>query len=306
MASEGLQDIRLFPSSPDPRLYYPATTHERALAKLIHSLEMGEPFALIAGEAGMGKTLLAQVLLDRLENRSGVLFLPHGRFESCEGLLKTLLFDLGVQTSASTISDLRLELTGFLLEQASESGPGLVIQDECHLLGTEILEEYRILGNLETGLGRAVQTVFLGCPKVLEKIQDPVLVSLRQRLVVCPPLQKMDDFEAADYLLHHGRIRLGVGNYFSEEAMECIVRFSGGVPRLLNQAAQLAHEYRIALKCDQNKVGRESALRAIEDLKSPWGHLGFFQSNSGNGMNSEGLSQPDICVLAQNRLGLSA
>lgn len=306
MAMEGQKETRLFPASPDPRLYYPSTTHEKALGRLLHSLELGEPFALLAGETGMGKTLLAQVLLDRLESRAGVLFLAHGRFESSEGLLKSLLFDLGVPYQSHSVSDLRLQLTGCLLDQARESGPGLVIQDEAHLLGRDIFEEYRILGNLETGTGRAIQTVFLGNPESLDCIQDPGLVSLRQRLIICPLLEKLGDCEAADYLLHHARRQFGHGGYFTEEALECLVGFSKGVPRLLNQSGQLAHEYRLALDPGNFQVSKEAARRAVEDLISPWGHQGMFSCSSGDRNEQIQFSGPEVRMISRNEMGLSA
>lgn len=306
MAMEGQKEHRVFPSSPDPRLYYPSTTHEKALGRLLHSLEQGEPFALLAGETGMGKTLLAQVLLERLENRSGVLFLAHGRFESSEGLLKSLLFDLGVTAQSHSISDLRLQLTGYLLDLAKDSGPGLIIQDEAHLLGREIFEEYRILGNLEAGTGRAIQTVFLGNPETLDCIQDPVLVSLRQRLFICPLLEKLGDCEAADYLLYHGRRRFGPGGYFSEEALECLVKFSKGVPRLLNQSGQLAHEYRLALDPAHTQVSKDAAKRAVEDLISPWGHQGVFPGAARDWNTQNHFSEPEVKIISRNELGLSA
>lgn len=142
---------RFFPTTPNASCYYPSTGHEVALAGLVKALEFGEPFALLIGQPGLGKTLLAQVLLQRLENPKAVAFLPHARFDNTLGLLKGILFDLGLPSVKQTAQELRMDLTEKLYESFAEHGPALIIQDEAHLLHPELLEEYRLIGNLETG-----------------------------------------------------------------------------------------------------------------------------------------------------------
>ncbi len=280
------QSGRFFPSNPDTSCYYPSTGHEVALAALIKALEFGEPFILLFGQAGLGKTLLAQVLLERLENPSAVVFLPHARFENPLGLLQAILFDLGCLSVKQTAQELRMELTEKLYSSFIENGPALIIQDEAHLLNPDLLEEYRLIGNLETGSGRAAQIVLLAQSEILETLKKPNFESFRQRVTICPPLEPLGKYEAADYLIHHIRMQqfavshslelLNGGNSasFTENAMEKLVSYCCGVPRILNQVAELSHQQ--ALQGRQNlhrgvcNVNLENVLEAIDQLKRPW------------------------------------
>ena len=259
---------RFFPTTPNASCYYPSTGHEVALAGLVKALEFGEPFALLIGQPGLGKTLLAQVLLQRLENPKAVAFLPHARFDNTLGLLKGILFDLGLSSVKQTTQELRMDLTEKLYESFAEHGPALIIQDEAHLLHPELLEEYRLIGNLETGGGRAAQVVLLSQPDILETLKKSYFESFRQRITFCPTLEPLGKYEAADYLIHHARIAQKLPGYFTESALEKLVSFSCGIPRILNQVGELSHQQ--VTQAGQNRLDLEHVQTAIELLKRPW------------------------------------
>ncbi|MEY4613430.1 MAG: hypothetical protein RL179_1403 [Planctomycetota bacterium] len=294
---------RFFPSTPNPSCYYPSTVHEVALAGLVKALEYGEPFALLIGQPGLGKTLLAQVLLERLENPKAVAFLPHARFENSQGLLQGILFDLGLRSEKHTAQELRMDLTEKLYQSYAENGPALIIQDEAHLLQPELLEEYRLIGNLETGSGRAAQVVLLAQPDILETLRKPYFESFKQRLSICPSLEPLGKYEAADYLIHHSRIRRDMPGYFTESALEKLVSFSCGIPRILNQVGEISHQQ--VVQAGQLKMDLEHVQAAIELLKRPWlrarenREFDHFQ-------NMDRVQGPDVRLLNHGGLGWTA
>jgi general secretion pathway protein A len=144
----------------------------------------------------------------------------------------------------------------------------LIIQDEAHLLHPELLEEYRLIGNLETGGGRAAQVVLLSQPDILETLKKSYFESFRQRITFCPSLEPLGKYEAADYLIHHARIAQKLPGYFTESALEKLVSFSCGIPRILNQVGELSHQQ--VTHAGQKRLDLEHVQTAIELLKRPW------------------------------------
>src|SRR2546423_531618 len=199
----GLQR-RPFPATPDSTCYYPATSHERALARLLQAVQGNEGLVLLTGEPGVGKTLLCHCLLQRCgEVRSA--FVTNSHLPDRAALLQAILYDLGLPHAGRSEQELRLALTDDLLEHCVEKGPTLLVVDEAHHLGPDLLEELRLLSNLEGGAGRALQVVLVALPALLDTLAGPELASFRQRLVARACLTPLAPAEAADYLLHHLR-----------------------------------------------------------------------------------------------------
>src|SRR4051794_33173917 len=231
---------RPFHSAPDCSRYYPATGHEQALEQLLQALIDNEGLVLLTGAPGVGKTLLCHCLLQRCGDVRSA-FVTNSHLPDRVALLQAILYDLGLPHEGRTEQELRLALTDNLLEHYAEKGPMLLIVDEAHHLAADLVEELRLLSNLEGGEGRALQVVLVALPAFLEMLGRPELASFRQRLAVRASLMPLAAAEAADYLLHHLRaVSDRAEQLLTEETLAVLARGTGGVPRLLNQAAHRA------------------------------------------------------------------
>jgi type II secretory pathway predicted ATPase ExeA len=253
---------RPFPSTPDPARYYPATSHERAIARLLSGLADGEGVMVLSGVPGTGKTLLCHCLAERLGADRGIVFLTNSHVGSRAGLLQALLYDLALPYEGRGEQEMRLALTDHLLRGYEEGRSTILILDEAQHLTADLLEELRLLGNLEARCGKALQVVLVGQPALLETLRRPELTALCQRLAVRAELEPLALQEAADYLLHHLRVAGGrPERLFVDEALELLSRQTRGVPRLLNQAAHQA--LNLAAEADAAQVDAEAALEAL-------------------------------------------
>lgn len=271
---------RAFPSTPDPCCYYPATGHERALGRLVEGLKDGEGMLLLTAGPGMGKTLLCHLLIERLGEQCEVAFLTHTHVRDRAGLLQAILFDLSLPHEGRGEQEMRLALMDHLLERYREGRRTVLIIDEAQHLAADLLEELRLLGNLEGQAGKALQVVLVGQPDLLHTLGHPGLGALRQRLAIRVQVEPLGLEEAADYLLAHLRAAGGrAERILGMETLEMLARHTGGVPRLLNQAGHLA--LRLAAENASSEVEVEMAMEALAML----------------GLTSEGSSEPEQDVL---------
>jgi type II secretory pathway predicted ATPase ExeA len=256
---------RPFRSTPDSEYYYPATTHEQALARLLEAIAADEGVMLLTGEPGTGKTLLCHRLLERLGAETTSVFLTHSHFSGRAGLLQAILYDLGLPYEGRGEQELRLALVDFLLKNYGGGRRAVLVLDEAHHLTPDLLEELRLVGNLEGREGKAVQVVLVGQARLQETLRRPQLASLSQRLVVRVRLNALDVHESADYLV--SQIRAVGGRpeeIVSDEALEALTQAARGLPRLLNQAAHQA--LALAQAAGVASVDAEVALEALSAL----------------------------------------
>jgi type II secretory pathway predicted ATPase ExeA len=259
---------RPFPATPDHSCYYPATGHERALARLLGGLGDGEGVVLLTGAPGTGKTLLCHVLLERLGAEVSSAFLTNAHVRDRVGLLQAILYDLSLPYEARAEQELRLALTDHLLKTYAAGRRTVLLIDEAQHLDPDLLEELRLLGNLEARDGKAVQVVLVGQPALRDTLARSELMALRQRLAVRPSLEPLDLQESADYLLHHLRSAGGQPErIITDEALELLARGTHGLPRLLNQAGRQA--LRLAGEAGVETVDAEVALEALTLLGLP-------------------------------------
>jgi type II secretory pathway predicted ATPase ExeA len=256
---------RPFRSTPDPGAYYPATVHETALQQLRQAIIDDEPVALLVGEPGTGKTLVAAQLLDRLGAEMSRVFVTNSHLQRRADLFQAVLYDLGMNYEGRGEQELRLALTDRLLADYGDGRQTILVIDEAHHLPADLLEELRLLGNLETPHGRAVQTVLVAQPSIMETLRRPDLRAFAQRLTVKAELSGLTSEEAADYILHHLRVAGARPEaLIDDEALTLLARGSRGLPRLLNQAAHLA----MTLTCEAGagRVEAEGVLEAFGRL----------------------------------------
>jgi len=256
---------RPFPATPDDALYYPATGHEAALATLLRSIDDEEGMALLSGAPGTGKTLLGYCLSERLGPEMVSAFLPNSHLADRSALFQAFLYDLNLPYEEGSEQVLRLRLTDYLLKNCGADQRSILIVDEAQHLSVDLLEELRLLGNLEAGGKKAVQVILLAQPALLQKLADPQLASLHQRLMVRSQVEPLGVEEALDYLLHHLRQAGGSPETIIDEAgLEVLARGTRGVPRLLNQAGHQA--LLLAHAADLSIVDAEAALEALAHL----------------------------------------
>src|SRR3954451_18604199 len=256
---------RPFPATPDSVCFYPATSHERALARLQEALDTQQGLALLTGEPGTGKTLLAQCLLERLGPETVSAFLTNSHFRDRSALFQAVLYDLGLPYDGASEQELRLRMTDLILKNHQAGKRFVVLIDEAQHLSCDLLEELRLLGNLEAGDGKALQVILLSQPRLLDVLKRPELAALNQRLSMRLKLEGLGVEEAADYLLHHLRRAGGrPERILTEDALALLAKHTRGIPRLLNQAAQQALV--LADLGDCSAVDVEAALESLASL----------------------------------------
>jgi type II secretory pathway predicted ATPase ExeA len=253
---------RPFRSTPDTACYYPATGHERALAQVLEAVADDEGLVLLTGAPGTGKTLLGHCLVERLGPEVTTAFLTNSHFRDRTGLLQALLYDLSLPYEGRGEQELRLALTDYLLKNCQAGKRLVLLLDEAQHLSPDLLEELRLVGNLEARHSKAFQVVLLSQPCLEVLLRLPELASFNQRLAVRARLEPLGVQEAADYLVHQLRTAGGrPEDIFSDEALEVLARGTNGVPRLLNQTAHQA--LTLAASGEAALVDVEAAMEAL-------------------------------------------
>jgi type II secretory pathway predicted ATPase ExeA len=271
---------RPFRPTPDADSYYPATGHEQTLDRLRQGFAEGEGLALLTGSPGTGKTLLCHVLLERSGDHFNAAFLTNSHVANAAGLLQAVLHDLSLPHENRGEQALRLALTDFLLKSYAEGRQTLLIMDEAQNLPREALEELRLMGNLEGREGKAIQILLVAQPEFLGTLNSAPSAALRQRLAVRAHLDHLAEEEAVDYLLHQVRVAGGrPDELFAEDTLALLARATGGVPRLLNQAAHQA--LALTFRAEMRQVDVEAAVEALA--------LCGIESNLEDGENTERL-----------------
>src|SRR5262249_59154272 len=157
---------------------------------------------LITGNAGTGKTLVTRRLLERLDDRVRTVLLTNSHFTCNSDLLQAILFDLGLPYQGLTEQVARLAVTESCLDYFPDAGQTLIVIDEAHHLSADVLEELRLLSNLEGKDGKAIQVLLVALPEIEATLDKPALAALRQRLTVQVHLELLDSDESVDYLRH--------------------------------------------------------------------------------------------------------
>lgn len=256
---------RPFPATLDDSLYYPSTGHESALQSLLRGIQDDEGLLLLTAQPGLGKTLIAHCLTERLDSDITTAFLTNSHIPDTAALLQSILFDLQLPYEGVTEQILRLRLTEHLLKNCASGKRFVLIVDDAHLLNAELFEELRLLGNLEAAGKKAFQVVLLAQPSIHDKLKTPALASVQQRIAVRCVVERLGLEESLDYLLHHLRLAGGKPErIFDEAALETLARGAQGVPRLLNQAGHQALS--LAHAAELGRVDAEAAMEALAVL----------------------------------------
>lgn len=293
---------RPFRPAPDPAVYYPAAAHEEALHSLRQAQADDEPLALLTAEPGMGKTLVARVLLERLGSDLSSIVVTNSHFESPAALLQALLYDLALPFAGKTEQELRITLTDCLLERLATGQRTLALIDEAHHLSPACLEELRLLANLDSPKGRAVQVILVGLPEVLETFKLSTLRALSQRLTTRCAIPRLGIEESADYLLHQLRVAGARPEaVLADDAVELLAKSTQGVPRLLNQAAHQA--LTLAFLAGAGRVDIEAAMEALGRLGMELPADDEAPAPAGNMIRLEQHEPAPRLIYAEGRIG---
>ncbi len=229
-----------FGVTPDPRYLFLSPQHQEALAYLQYGLRERTGFVAIIGEVGTGKTTLLHALLNELDESTRTAFVFNTAL-TAKGLFRMMAADFGMETSARTKTELLLDLHRFLLRRFAEGVQCVLVIDEAQNLNYRLLEEVRMLSNLETDREKLLQIILVGQPELASKLAMPRLRQLRQRINTRYCIGPLSEEECARYIAHRLRVAgLSRENPFPEETIAEIYRCTDGIPRLINMVCDRA------------------------------------------------------------------
>ena len=233
-----------FELTPDPSFLFSTKRHNEALAALYYGVRRHKGFVVVTGEVGTGKTLLLRCLLGLLKQSEDVAYayLFNSRLSPTE-FLQYVLADFGHSAQGKNKAELLFDLSQFLVARGSQKLTTVLIVDEAHHLSAEILEEIRLLTNLETAEDKLLQVVLVGQPELDEKLDSVGLRQLKQRIALRARLGALDWNETKGYIerrLQVASTGAETSKLFPEESVSAVFRHSRGCPRLINTLCENA------------------------------------------------------------------
>jgi general secretion pathway protein A len=255
-----------FSLTPDPRFLFWTAKHREALAALLFGITERKGFLVMTGEAGSGKTTLIRKLLLSLPATAAQFSVVINPALTRSELLESVLMDFGVKEVPSSKA-VRLSLFKEMLVKGHQDGKiSVLVVDEAHLLGAELIEEIRLLSNFETSEQKLLQIVLVGQKELNKLLNLPSMTQVRQRVAIRMQLDPLGPKETERYLRTRWT-RAGARDPlpFSGEAIEFVSRFSGGVPRVVNAIcdAALVNAYGTG----KRDIESEDILEVVADLQ---------------------------------------
>ncbi len=255
---------RPFQLVPNPAYFFLSPSHEEAMAHLTYATSQGDGFAVITGEVGTGKTTLCRAFVESLDERTEIAYIFNSKLNALE-LLQTICDEFGLQSDANTIKAHIDSLNAFLIAQKTEGKQSLLIIDEAQNLTQEVLEQIRLLSNLETNTEKLIQIILVGQPEMADVLDSYELRQLGQRITLSCHINPLTYKETREYIQH--RIRIASRNEgipFTRAALKKIYAFSRGIPRLIHIVCDRA--LLTAYGLDQRKITGSIAQKAVLEL----------------------------------------
>lgn len=255
-----------FNVTPDPRFLFFTARHREAMDHLLYGVEERKGFLVLTGEVGAGKTTLCRALLNRLPPYVRTALVLNPALSDTQ-LLRAILGDLGAAPRGRDRLGLIAQLNDFLLTQVRRGENVLVIIDEAQDLQPPLLEQIRLLSNLETDQRKLLQILLAGQPELDRRLAQPELRQLRQRVMIRCALAPLDAGEVRAYIEHRLRVAGAArADLFEDAAIRVIHDASKGIPRLVNKLGDRAL---LAAYADGRKtVTRADARRARSELEA--------------------------------------
>jgi MSHA biogenesis protein MshM len=257
-----------FALTPDTDFFFRDRVREEALNTLVYGVRSGEGFIKMVGEVGTGKTTLCRQFLRQVEAEAATAYLPNPQLQD-SNLITTLAQELGVESEGRSANQVLDAVQAFMLETWRQGRPVVLVLDEAQALPLSTLEQARLLSNLETEKAKLLRIVLFGQPELDERLKEPAIRQLQQRIVYSYRLRPFTKSDLPGYLDH----RLRVAGYsgpplFRGAAVRALYRGSSGIPRLVNV---LAHKSLLAAFGDgAARVGRSHVRAAIRDTEAAY------------------------------------
>jgi general secretion pathway protein A len=256
-----------FEMTPDPAFLYLAEPHREGLATLVYAVGQRKGFAMLTGEVGTGKTTLLHALLARLDSQCAAAFIFNPRLETLD-FFRMLFDELAIEERCQTKGEYLMALNRFLIARLERNLTTLLIVDEAQNLSAELLEEIRLLSNLETPRSKLLQILLVGQPELTAMLARPELRQLRQRIVLRHELRPFDEEETGAYVDERLRLAGHTGKeVFKRSAVRTIWERTGGVPRLVNVVCDSA--LLLGFARGWTTLGRGAILEVARDLDLP-------------------------------------
>ena len=250
-----------FNVNPDPRYLFLTKYTEEALACLTYGVQSRKGFVLLTGEVGTGKTTLINKLLFWLRQQRVATAFVFNSMMDVPQFLDYMMTDFGIPSSSREKSQIVLKFNNWLLERYQAGENAVLIIDEAQNLSDAVLEEIRLMTNLETATEKLLQIVLVGQPELDEKLKRPQLRQLRQRVTLRAKTHPLLPNETAVYVVQRLRIAGSNGHeIFTPEALSAIHRYSHGIPRVVNL---ICEHCLINAFADQVRVVTADGVKAV-------------------------------------------
>jgi general secretion pathway protein A len=255
-----------FSITPDPRFLYMSERHREGLAHLLFGIQQPGGFVQLTGEVGTGKTTLCRCLLEQLPPKVDVALVLNPRVTAVE-FLATVCDELWIRYPSGTTSVKALvdALYRYLLETHGSGRRSVLIVDEAQNLSVDVLEQIRLLTNLETAAEKLLQIILIGQPELLRLLERRELRQLAQRITARYHLRQFARPETCGYIGHRIRVAGRSDAIFTPAAMRLVHRLSGGIPRLINVICDRA--LLGAYAHDRHRVDAARVRRASREVR---------------------------------------
>lgn len=254
-----------FDITPNPRFLFFSPKHREAFNHLLYGIRERKGFVQLTGEVGSGKTTVCRAMLEQLgeEYETALILNP---VLNAEQLIKAIAMEFGLNVRSLDRLETVASLNTFLLEQVERQKETVLIIDEAQDLTNDLLEQVRLLSNLETDDRKLLTIVLMGQPELRDRLNDFGLRQLRQRITIRYHLRPLTCAEVGQYVHHRLQTSGAKGApYFSQAALWRIHHYSGGIPRLVNALCDkclLAGFVQLSERIDFSTVGK--AIRELE------------------------------------------
>jgi len=253
-----------FDLTPDPKYLYLSPKHKEVLAHLVYGLQENNGFLKIIGEVGTGKTMICRSFLQELRTDFSIAYVFNPAINELE-LLQTINSELGLPSEMDSKKKLVDTLNAFLFSERKKGHRVVVIIDEAQALQVKVLDQLRLLSNLETDTEKLIQIVLIGQPELDQLLKKSELRQLRQRITISWELLPLNRDETRGYIQHRVNVALGKGRVqFARSAVELIYKYSHGIPRMINVLAD--RSLLIAYTMNTKKITPKIVRPAVKDV----------------------------------------
>ena len=254
-----------FDLTPNPRFLFYTTKHREAFNHLLYGIRERKGFVQLTGEVGAGKTTLCRALLEQLDGQFATALILNPVLNA-DQLMEAIAMEFGLNVHGLDRLETVAAINKFLLDHAHAGKDCVLVIDEAQNLTDDLLEQVRLLSNLETDTRKLVQIVLMGQPELRDRLNNPRLRQLRQRITVRYHLKALSRAEIGQYIQHRLEVSGAQGApYFTRPALWRIFHYSGGVPRLVNAVSDKAM---LAAYVEQSdRITFRMVGRAIRELE---------------------------------------